>query len=100
MVLAQAMADWCRTGETAPLSAYSDRCLERVWRVQEFSTMMTTLMHRDRSGGDFARRLQQARQTYVVHSGAMRTSLAENYVGLPLDWPGAPRRLPPAERGP
>jgi p-hydroxybenzoate 3-monooxygenase len=102
-VLARAIADWCRTGEAAGLSAYSNRCLQRVWRVQEFSSMMTTLMHRDRSGGDFARRLQQARQAYVVHSAAMRTSLAENYVGLPLDWPGggqAWRRLPPGERGP
>jgi p-hydroxybenzoate 3-monooxygenase len=100
VVLAQAIADWCREGEAAGLSAYSDRCLERVWRVQEFSSMMTTLMHRDRTGGDFARRLQQARQTYLVHSRAMRTSLAENYVGLPLDWSGAGRRPPPAERGP
>jgi p-hydroxybenzoate 3-monooxygenase len=100
VVLAQAMAEWCRTGDAAGLSAYSDRCLDRVWRVQEFSSMMTTLMHRDRGGDDFARRLQQARQAYVVHSVAMRTTLAENYVGLPLDWPGAWRRLPPAERGP
>jgi p-hydroxybenzoate 3-monooxygenase len=87
VVLARAVADWCRTGEATGLSTYSDRCLERVWRVQDFSTMMTTLMHRDRAGGDFAQRLQRARQTYAVHSRAMRTSLAENYVGLPLGWP-------------
>jgi p-hydroxybenzoate 3-monooxygenase len=78
VVLAQAMADWCRTGNPAGLRAYSDRCLLRVWRVRDFSTMMTTLMHRDWAGGEFGRRLQQARQTYAVHSRAMRTSLAEN----------------------
>jgi p-hydroxybenzoate 3-monooxygenase len=91
VVLAQAISDWARTGERAGLAAYSDRCLRRVWRVQEFSTMMTTLLHRDWGGGDFDRRLQRARQAYTVHSSAMSTSLAENYVGLPLDWPGASR---------
>jgi p-hydroxybenzoate 3-monooxygenase len=88
VVLAQAMVEWFRTSQAAGLVAYSDRCLLRVWRVQDFSSMMTTLMHVDRAGGDFARRLQQARQTYVVHSQAMQASLAENYVGVSLDWPG------------
>ena len=36
---------------------------------------------------NFARRLQKARQTYVVHSQAMQASLAENYVWVSLDWP-------------
>jgi p-hydroxybenzoate 3-monooxygenase len=89
VVLARGMAEWFRTSQPDGLASYSDRCLQRVWRVQDFSTMMTTLMHLDRAGGDFARRLQQARQAYVVHSEAMQASLAENYVGVSLDWPGA-----------
>jgi p-hydroxybenzoate 3-monooxygenase len=89
VVLARAIAEWCRSGDPAGLAGYSGRCLQRVWRVQDFSTTMTTLMHRDRAGGEFGRRLQQARQVYAVRSQAMQASLAENYVGLPLDWPGA-----------
>jgi p-hydroxybenzoate 3-monooxygenase len=99
VVLAQAITDWCRTGQQEGLSAYSDRCLQRVWRVQDFSTMMTTLLHRDWAGGEFERRLQQARQSYTVHSRAMSTSLAENYVGLPLDWPGASPEPPSVTPG-
>src|SRR5256885_5182722 len=36
-VLATALAAWYRDGDTRGLDAYSDRCLERVWRVQDFS---------------------------------------------------------------
>src|SRR6185369_13528971 len=45
-VLAQAIDRWYRTGERALLDAYSARCLRRVWRVQEFSSWMSLLLHR------------------------------------------------------
>ena len=86
VVLADALADWYRRGDPAALQAYSDRCLGRVWRVQDFSAMMTTLMHVDSREDVFGRRVQRARQDYTVRSPAMRASLAENYVGLPLGW--------------
>src|SRR5207249_1924467 len=35
-VLADALVRWYRTGDERGLDAYSDRCLERVWRVQHF----------------------------------------------------------------
>ena len=44
------------------------------------------LLHVDPGQDEFGRHLQRARQAYLVRSPAMRTSLAENYVGLPLDW--------------
>jgi p-hydroxybenzoate 3-monooxygenase len=55
-----------------------------VWRVQDFSTTTTTLLHVDRGADDFARRLQLARQAEIVRSRAISANLAENYVGLPL----------------
>jgi p-hydroxybenzoate 3-monooxygenase len=64
------------------LDAYSDTCLARVWRVQDFSTYMTTLLHR-LDGDDFDAGLQRARLRYVTTSEAAARSLAENYVGLP-----------------
>jgi p-hydroxybenzoate 3-monooxygenase len=43
-------------------------------------------MHRFPDGGEFAQRLQHAELDYLVHSTAASTALAENYVGLPLDF--------------
>ncbi len=85
-VLAEAIEALYRQQDERGIDAYSDRCLARVWRVQDFSTMMTTLMHVDPKADDFGNRLQRARQDYVVRSEAFAASLAENYVGLPLDW--------------
>jgi p-hydroxybenzoate 3-monooxygenase len=83
-VLADALVAWYRSGDATGLDGYSDRCLQRVWRVQDFSTTMTNLMHVDPGDDDFGARVQQARQAYLCRSTAMATSLAENYVGLPL----------------
>jgi p-hydroxybenzoate 3-monooxygenase len=81
-VLADALARWYRGGDGAKLDAYSQTALRRVWRVQDFSNYMTTLLHR--LGEDpFDDRLQRARLEYVTRSKAAAHSLAENYVGLP-----------------
>src|SRR3954453_4622392 len=81
-VLADALAAYFAGGATTGLDAYSDTCLDRVWRVQDFSTYMTTLLHRH--GADpFDDGLQRARLRYVTSSEAAARSLAENYVGLP-----------------
>jgi p-hydroxybenzoate 3-monooxygenase len=81
-VLADALVAWYADGSTTGLDAYSDTCLHRVWRVQDFSTYMTTLLHR-LDGDDFDAGLQRARLRYVTTSEAAARSLAENYVGLP-----------------
>jgi p-hydroxybenzoate 3-monooxygenase len=83
-VLARAMAAWLRGGDRSLLDGYSARCLERVWRVQDFSSTMTELMHVLPGGDPFAAALQRARQRYVATSAAMAKVIAENYVGLPL----------------
>jgi p-hydroxybenzoate 3-monooxygenase len=80
-VLADALVHWYGTGDGERLDAYSDSALRRVWRVQDFSNYMTTLLHR--LGEDpFDDRLQRARLEYVTRSDAAAHSLAENYVGL------------------
>ncbi|SDD29398.1 4-hydroxybenzoate 3-monooxygenase [Glycomyces harbinensis] len=85
-VLAAALGEYCRTGSEAGLDAYSATCLRRVWRVQHFSSWMTSLLHRFGDGdGGFDRRIQRARLEGVVRSRAQATVLAENYVGLPYE---------------
>jgi p-hydroxybenzoate 3-monooxygenase len=84
MVLADAIGTWYEAGRTDLLDAYSATCLRRVWRVQHFSWWMTSMLHRADDGDPFTRQLQLSQLSYVTSSRAAATSLAENYVGLPL----------------
>ncbi len=82
-ILAEALEVWYRTGRSDLLDAYSAACLRRVWRVQQFSWWMTSMLHLFDDQGGFDRRLQLSQLAYVCSSTAAATSLAENYVGLP-----------------
>lgn len=84
IILARAFAERYATGSETLLDGYSDACLRRVWRAEHFSYWMTTLLHADPAATGFERRLQRSHLDYVVSSEAARTSLAENYVGLPI----------------
>jgi p-hydroxybenzoate 3-monooxygenase len=84
-VMAQALSAWYTSGATAGLDGYSARCLARVWRVQEFSSWMSTLLHPLPGDTAFDERLMQARLDWIVQSEAAAKSLAENYVGLPFE---------------
>lgn len=68
------------------LDQYSQRALKRVWKAERFSWWLTSLLHRFPDTAGFGQRVQEAELDYLVHSSAMSTSLAENYVGLPLDF--------------
>jgi p-hydroxybenzoate 3-monooxygenase len=81
-LLAEAIADWNRTGRGALLDAYSAACLRRVWRAEHFSWWMTTMLHRLEGDDPFDVRLQESQLRYLVTSKAAARSLAENYVGF------------------
>jgi len=70
----------------AGIEAYSQRALARVWRAERFSWWLTSLMHRFPDTAGFGQKVQEAELEYLVHSEALSRSLAENYVGLPLDF--------------
>jgi p-hydroxybenzoate 3-monooxygenase len=82
-VLARALARWYRTGSARLLDEYSAVCLKRAWRVQDFSSWMSSMLHRLPGSDGFFGRLQRAQLEYVCGSEAGARSLAENYVGLP-----------------
>jgi p-hydroxybenzoate 3-monooxygenase len=70
-------------GDERLLDTYSERCLERVWRAEDFSYWMTTMLHRAPDDVDgFGCALQRSRLRYVSTSEAAARSLAENYVGM------------------
>jgi p-hydroxybenzoate 3-monooxygenase len=83
-LLAQGLTAYYRTGRTDLIEAYSSKCLSRVWKAQRFSWWMTNLTHRFPEASAFERRVQAAELSYLIGSLAAQTSLAENYVGLPL----------------
>jgi p-hydroxybenzoate 3-monooxygenase len=83
--LARAFTDFYTGGSRAGLEGYSETCLGRVWKVQRFSWWMTSMLHRFEDANAFDRRRQLAELEYVVGSHAASQSLAENYVGLPMD---------------
>jgi len=85
LVLSRALAEFFASGRTDLLDRYSPICLRRVWLAERFSRWMTSVTHRDSRGDDFSQRLQLAELEYVTTSRAAATSLAENYVGLPME---------------
>jgi len=83
--LSRALAIHYADKSTSALDRYSDLCLRRVWKAERFSWWFTSLMHRFPDTGKFGQKIQEAELDYLVHSTAASTSLAENYVGLPLE---------------
>jgi p-hydroxybenzoate 3-monooxygenase len=84
-VLSRALIEFFRTGATGRLDRYSETCLKRIWKVVRYSNYMTSLLHRFETHSTFERRVQQAELEYVAGSLAARTTIAENYVGLPFE---------------
>jgi p-hydroxybenzoate 3-monooxygenase len=82
--LSEALVAFYRSGSTTGLDGYTDRCLGRVWRVQEFSWYMSSLLHNLPNDDEFGHRLQRAELEWLVRNESAARSLAENYVGTPF----------------
>jgi p-hydroxybenzoate 3-monooxygenase len=84
LFLSEALIERYRNGSTNALDSYSQRALARVWKAERFSWWFTNLTHRFPTTTPLERRLQVAEIDYICGSRAAQTTLAENYVGLPL----------------
>ena len=82
--LSSAFIEYLLGKSSAGINGYSERALRRVWKAERFAWSLTTLMHRFPDSSGFGQRIQEAELDYLVNSRAASTSLAENYVGLPL----------------
>ena len=87
-VLARGFEGYYKAGKTEILQRYTEICLKRVWKAERFSYAMTQLLHRNPEHSPFERRLQLAELEYIASSRAASLSIAENYVGLPMDFEG------------
>lgn len=81
---AQALTRFFGKNDFDAISGYSDKALARVWKAERFSWSLTRLMHRFPEDGPFERAMQVAELDYISTSRAAQTSIAENYVGLPV----------------
>jgi p-hydroxybenzoate 3-monooxygenase len=84
--LAGALIEYYKDKTEAGIDNYSTRCLRRIWRAERFSWWFTMLMHRFPEDGPIVAKLQQAELDYLMHSESGLRTIAENYVGLPLDF--------------
>lgn len=82
--LSKALIEYYANGSEAGIDSYSENCLKRVWKAERFSWWMTHLLHRFETETEFEHKIKQAELSYILGSEAGQKTLAENYVGLPL----------------
>ncbi|WP_275934884.1 4-hydroxybenzoate 3-monooxygenase [Jannaschia seosinensis] len=84
-VLARGLVRRYRSGETDLIDRYSEIALARVWKAERFSWQLSMLMHQFPEHSPFEKKMQRAEFEYIRQSEAASRSMAENYVGLPLE---------------
>jgi p-hydroxybenzoate 3-monooxygenase len=85
MFMSRAIDSYVKKNNSDLLETYSATCLRRIWKAQRFSWWMTQIMHRFPDETAFDHRRQLAELDYLTSSQAAMKSLAEQYVGLPLE---------------
>ena len=84
-ILSRALCEHYKSGNNKYLDNYSALCLKRVWKVERFSWFMSTMLHQFPDFSAFEKRMQRAEFDHIAGSETASRSLAENYVGLPLE---------------
>jgi p-hydroxybenzoate 3-monooxygenase len=84
-MLGEALVEYYRSNSADGIDGYSARALGRVWKAERFSWWFTSITHRFPDMDGFTRRLQMAELDYIRKSEAAQRTLAENYVGLPME---------------
>jgi len=82
--LSDALIAFFKDGSETGIDGYSNRALARIWKSERFSWYLTSLMHHFPENSTFEREMQRAELDYIASSRAAQTTIAENYIGLPL----------------
>ena len=82
-VLFEGIESWASTGSRDLLDQYSDRALQRIWKAQNFSYWMTSMLHERPDANPFDRKRQLGELGAVVNSRHGSAYLAEAYTGWP-----------------
>jgi p-hydroxybenzoate 3-monooxygenase len=86
-IFATGVRDFTVSGDESGLLGYSDTCLQRTWRYQEYSNWLADMMHGAsgapvRDGGVFRERIMRARLDRMLSSETMGRHYAEMFTGL------------------
>lgn len=84
VVLARALSALITENDTRLIDDYAETASRRIWKAQNFSWWMTSMLHNTPDATGFDRRRQNGELRTVVESEAGRTFLAEAYTGWPL----------------
>lgn len=84
-VLARSFAEYYAKSNDVYLERYAETCLKRVWKIERFSWFMSMMLHQFPDFSRFDKMMQRAEFEHIAGSEAAARSLAENYVGLPLE---------------
>ena len=82
-VLFEAIDSFYATKSSDLLDGYSDKALQRVWRAQNFSYWMTSMLHTRADASPFERKRALGELSGVVGSRHGSAYLAEAYTGWP-----------------
>jgi p-hydroxybenzoate 3-monooxygenase len=85
IVLSRAFEMFYKKNKSFGLERYSEIALRRVWKGERFSWHMTSMLHKFPTYDSFQSQMQIAELDYYTGSAVGRASLAENYVGLPIE---------------
>lgn len=85
-VLSQGLVDYYKNGDEDILNRYAEICLRRIWKAQWFSAFMTNMLHRNEAHSEFDLKMQEAELNYTMTSETAAKRIAENYIGLPIEW--------------
>lgn len=83
--LSRGLIEHYKNGNDKYIDTYSETVLKRIWKIERFSWYMSNLLHQFPENSPFEKRMQEAEFDYLTNSEAACTSMAENYVGLPLE---------------
>jgi p-hydroxybenzoate 3-monooxygenase len=86
-VFASAVRDYTVSGDSSGLGDYSDTCLRRTWRYQEFSNWLADMMHGASGspvggGGSFRTGIMRARLERMLSSETAARYYQEMFTGL------------------
>ena len=82
-VLFEAIESYVSTGSKDLLDAYSDTALKRVWKAQNFSYWMTSMLHTRQDANPFETKRALGELETVTSSRYGQQYLAESYTGWP-----------------
>jgi p-hydroxybenzoate 3-monooxygenase len=79
-ILSQAFVDYYETDSFEKLNKYTDTCLPHIWRIQKFTTYMTSLLHnynRTEEDENNGQQMQKAQRKMFQQSYDLQLHLAQ-----------------------